>query len=57
MLDQGAELGLGALGAVIGRQGDEKLGLFAEPVPHLLLLASLLPAARADHQLLSLAQH
>ncbi len=49
VLDQGAELSFGALGAVVGRQGDEKLGLFAEPAPHLLLLASLLPAARADH--------
>ncbi|MNP29944.1 hypothetical protein D3C76_1229940 [compost metagenome] len=57
VLDQGAELGLGALGAVVTRQGDEELGLFAEPVTHLLLLASLLPSASSEHQLLGLAKH
>ncbi|MNE69207.1 hypothetical protein D3C80_1649170 [compost metagenome] len=56
VLDQGTELGVGALGAVVGGQGDEVVRLLAEPLPHLLLLPGLLPTAGAEHQLLGLTK-
>lgn len=57
VLDQGAKLGVGAFRAEISGKRDQIIRHFAEPVPHLLLLASLLPAASAEHDLLGLAQN
>ncbi|MNH39952.1 hypothetical protein D3C79_1011950 [compost metagenome] len=57
VLDEGAELSVGALGAVVGGQGDEVGRLVSKPFPHLLLLPSLLPPACAEHQLLGLAEN
>ncbi|MNJ60134.1 hypothetical protein D3C77_558470 [compost metagenome] len=57
VLDQGAELSLGALGAVVTGQRYEECRLFAEPGAHLLLLARLLPSSSTDHQLFGLTQH
>ncbi|MNW03632.1 hypothetical protein D3C71_1995930 [compost metagenome] len=57
MFDEGAELGVGALGAVIRSQGDDEARHLAEPVDHLLLLPSLLPPAGSEHHRLGLPDH
>ncbi|MCY1450341.1 hypothetical protein D9M71_671400 [compost metagenome] len=57
MLDEGAELGVGALGAVIRSEGDDEARHIAEPVDHLLLLPGLLPPASSKHHSLGLAYH
>lgn len=57
MLDQRAKLRVAAGDAVVRCQSDQERRHTAEPLDHLLFLAGLLPAARAEHDLFGLAQH
>ncbi|MNC46082.1 hypothetical protein D3C75_950800 [compost metagenome] len=56
MLNQGAELKVAALVAVVGSQGDDEGRHLAEPIEHLLFHPGLLPATGAERYLLSLTQ-
>lgn len=56
MLDQGAELKVAALGAVVSSESDDECRHFAELVTHLLLHPGFLPAACAESYLFGLAQ-
>ncbi len=57
VLHQGAELSVGALGAVVSRQGDDESRHLAEPVTYLLLHPGLLPAPGTEDYLLGLTKY
>jgi len=57
VLDQGAEVDVAAVRAVMRVERDHKVGQRAEPLAQLLLLAGFLPGAAAEHRNLALPEH
>jgi hypothetical protein len=56
VFDQGTELEVAALGAVVSSQGVDEGRHIAEPITHLLLHPGFLPTTGAERHLFGLAQ-